>query len=238
MGASCYVHLGDRGYDPEHRLTYRHLAAAALLAAASFIPPAAAQSAANGQQLYEAYCLVCHGNPPIGGPERAAGNPTLIRNAINGGVPAMTFLRQVVTDSDINDIAAYLAQLSNPNPPPSTPAFDYTDLWWNPAESGWGLNLIQHASNIVFGVMYTYEAPNRASWFVLPSGTWSSPFVYTGALYRVAGPALNNPSFNPAQVRVTQVGLATLTFTDRNNGTFAFTVDGVRVTKTITRQPF
>lgn len=219
-------------------MNYRHLAAAVLLAAAFAVTPAAAQSASNGQQLYEAYCVVCHGSPPVGGAERAAGNPALIRTAINGGVPAMSFLRSVVTDADINDIAAYLLQLSNPNPQPAIPAFDYTDLWWNPAESGWGLNLIQHPSNKVFGVMYTYEAPNRATWFVLPDGAWSSPLVYSGALYRAAGPTFNNPAFNPALVRVTQVGLATLTFTDRNNGTFAFTVDGVRVTKTITRQPF
>ena len=211
------------------------LAAAACL---GVLPAAAQASAAHGQQLYEGYCLVCHGSPPIGGPERAAGNPTLIREAINGRVPAMAFLRTVVTDADINDIAAYLLQLANPNPQPAVPAFDFTDLWWDPAESGWGLNLIQHASNKVFGVMYTYEAPNRATWFVLPDGAWSSPFVYTGAIYRANGPAFNNPAFNPALVRVTQIGLATLTFTDRNNGTFAFTVDGVRVTKTITRQPF
>ena len=220
-------------------MNYRHLAAAALLAAGfSAAPTASAQSASNGQQLYESYCIACHGSPPVGGPERAAGNPTLIRNAINGGVPAMTFLRSVVTDADINDIAAYLLQLSNPNPPPAVPAFDFTDLWWNPAESGWGLNLIQHASHVVFGVMYTYEAPNRATWFVIPGGTWSSPLVYAGAIYRVAGPAVNNPTFNPSLVRVTPVGLATLTFTDRNNGTLVMTIDGVRVTKTITRQPF
>lgn len=216
-----------------------HFLRALMLAACVAAFPAAAQNAANGQQLYESYCVVCHGSPPVGGPERAAGNPTMIRNAINGGVPAMTFLRSVVTDADINDIAAYLLQLSNPNPQPAVPAFDFTDLWWGgAAESGWGLNLIQHPSHKVFGVMYTYEAPNRATWIVLPDGTWSSPFVYTGAIYRVTGPALNNPNFNPALIGVTQLGLATLTFTDRDNGTFAFTVDGVRVTKTISRQPF
>ncbi len=219
-------------------MDYRYLAAAALLAAGLAATPAAAQSAANGQLLYQAYCISCHGSPPVGGAERGAGNPSLIRAAINGGVPAMSFLRSVVTDADIADIAQYLLQLANPNPQPAIPAFDFTDLWWDPAESGWGLNLIQHPSNVVFGVMYTYEPPNRATWFVLPGGTWSSPLVYSGAIYRVAGPALNNPTFNPLLVRVTQVGLATLTFTDRNNGTYAFTVDGVRVTKTITRQPF
>jgi len=26
------------------------------------------------------------------------------------------------------------------------PDFDVTDLWWNPGESGWGMNLTQHPS--------------------------------------------------------------------------------------------
>jgi hypothetical protein len=37
---------------------------------------------------------------------------------------------------------------------------------------------------------------------------------------------------------VTQVGNATITFTDANNGTFAYSVNGVFGTKVITRQPF
>ena len=217
---------------------FRRLAAAALVAAGFASAPAAAQDAAHGQQLYMSICIVCHGFPPAGGPERAAGNPTMIRNAINGGVAAMGFLRTVLTQADINDIAAYLLTLASPPPTPAVPGFDYTDLWWNPAESGWGLNLIQHSSNIIFGVMYTYEPPNRATWFVIPGGSWSTPTVYTGAIYRVTGPPFNAANFSPTQVGVTQLGLATLTFSDRNNATYAFTIDGVRTTKTITRQPF
>lgn len=212
-------------------------AVALVLAIGSSAFPAAAQSVARGQSLYGNICRVCHGFPPAGGPERAEGNPAVIQAAINGRVPTMGFLRDVLTTSDIADIAAYLANLLSP-PEPAVPAFDYSDLWWNAAESGWGLNLIQHASHVIFGVMYTYEPPNRAAWFVLPGGTWSSPTVYSGLLYRVTGPAFNNATFDPAAVDVRQVGTATLTFADRDHGTFAFSVDGTAVTKTITRQPF
>lgn len=214
-------------------LIVRVIAAAAFACAI----PAAAQNVANGEALYQSVCRVCHGFPPAGGPERAAGNPAVIQNAINGKVPAMGFLRQVLTSSDIADIAAWLATLTAPQP--AIPAFDYTDLWWGgPSESGWGLNLIQHASHVIFGVMYTYEAPNRATWFVMPGGTWISSTVYSGLLYRVTGPHLNSPTFDPAAVNVRPVGNATLTFTNRDNGTFAFNVDGTAVTKSITRQPF
>ena len=33
---------------------------------------------------------------------------------------------------------------------------DFTDLWWNPSESGWGLSLVQHPTRAMFGVWYTY----------------------------------------------------------------------------------
>jgi hypothetical protein len=114
---------------------------------------------------------------------------------------------------------------------------DYTDLWWDPAESGWGLNLIQHPSRIIFGVWYTYAADGKRTWFVMSSGTWTSSNTYSGPLYATAGPSLAQ-SFDASKVRVSPVGTATLTFSDANSGTFAFTVNGVSGTKRITRQPF
>lgn len=214
----------------------RRAAAVAALAACAALP-AAAQNAANGGRLYESVCIVCHGFPPAGGPERAANNPSLIQSAIDGRVAAMSFLRSVLTASDIADIAAWLA---NPTLTPAapTPAHDYSDLWWNPAEDGWGLNLIQHPSHVVFGVMYTYDANRKAMWLVLPGGQWTTSTTYTGALYRVTGPGFNASTFNPANVNVRQVGNATLAFSSRDRGTWSFSVDGVLTVKPIERQPF
>ena len=114
---------------------------------------------------------------------------------------------------------------------------NYTDLWWDPSESGWGLNLIQHPSRIIFGVWYTYAADGKRTWFVMPEGTWTSSNTYSGPLYATAGPNMAQ-SFDASKVRVSPVGSATLTFSDASNGTFAFTVNGVSGTKRITRQPF
>lgn len=210
--------------------------AVACLAAALSAPPAAAQSVANGRAIYSNICISCHGFPPSGGPERAEGDPRVIQGAINTRAP-MNFLRDVLTPSDIVDVAAYLLSLSQPATEPAVPAFDYTDLWWNPAESGWGLNLIQHPSRIIFGVWYTYGADGKRTWFVMPDGTWTSSNTYSGPLYSTAGPSLAQ-SFDASKVRVSPVGNATLTFSDANHGTFAFSVNGVSGTKRITRQPF
>ena len=43
---------------------------------------------------------------------------------------------------------------------------------------------------------------------------------------------------DPAQVQVFPVGSVTLTFSDGNNGTLSYLVDGVSGSKTITRQLF
>lgn len=209
------------------------LVLAGLLALAAL--PGAAQSVEAGHTLYDNICRACHGFPPLGGPERAAGNPSLIASALRT-VPQMQPFN-FLSSTQILDIAAYLATVVQPATPPK-PVNDYTDLWWNEAESGWGLNLIQHPSNVIFGVMYTYESPGRASWFVLPGGTWTTSFSYTGDLYRVSGPSAAGATFDPSRVQALKVGTGTLSFGDASHGTWSFTVDGIAVTKVITRQPF
>ena len=127
-------------------------------------------------------------------------------------------------------LAQYLA-------PANAPAFDYTDLWWNPNESGWGLSITQHATHVIFAAWFTYGADGNPVWYTLPSGTWSSPTTYTGTLYTASGSAANGP-FDPGQLTTTPVGTATLSFSDANNGTLSYTVNGVSGSKPITRQPF
>jgi hypothetical protein len=121
--------------------------------------------------------------------------------------------------------------------PANAPAFDVTDMWWNPNESGWGLNLTEHSSHMVFAVWYTYDANGQRIWYTMSSGQWTSPTSYTGALYQTAGPPANGP-FDPSLVARTQVGTATLNFADANTGTWSYSVNGVSGLKNITRYPF
>lgn len=210
-------------------------------------PAAFAADPVRGQTLYLNYCAVCHGAPPSpgAGPLLAANNPALIQSAINGLVPQMSVLRFLTADQ-IADIAAYIGTLSAPPPPPPppppapdpVPTLDYTDLWYGgEAQSGWGFNVMQHPSHVIFGVMYTYDASNHPLWFVLPGGSWLTPTRFSGAWYRVTGPAYN-ASFDPSRVKVTQVGTAEIEFTDANHGTLSYSVDGVLVSRAISRQPF
>jgi hypothetical protein len=120
---------------------------------------------------------------------------------------------------------------------PVVAAFDVTDLWWNPAESGWGLNLIQHSNGQIFGVWYTYTSPNRPLWIVMPGGQWVNGSTFTGTLYTVSGPNYAQ-AFDTTKVASRSVGSATLTFADSSRGSFIWTVNGVSGVKVIQRQPF
>jgi hypothetical protein len=123
----------------------------------------------------------------------------------------------------------------------AAPIYDYTDMWWNPAESGWGLSLSQHPSTNLFAAWFVYGSDGRPTWYVLPNGTWSfSSFTlntYSGQVYKTSGPYYGGP-FLPANVVVTPVGTAQLKFSDYSHGTFTYTIDGVSGSKAIERQPF
>src|SRR5688572_26440836 len=119
---------------------------------------------------------------------------------------------------------------------PANWGVDRTDLWWNPAESGWGLTLAQHGNNM-FGAWFTYAPSGQPLFIVMPGVQQQSIDTFTGALYTTRGPAYTAATFDPAQVAVTQVGSATLRFAG-DTATFTATVNGHTQVKAISRQPF
>lgn len=88
---------------------------------------------------------------------------------------------------------------------------DLTDIYWDPAESGWGLTVSQHGNN-AFVVWYTYDTSGQPLFVVMPGGTFSDSMTFTGDLYTTTGPYFGGGSFDPSQVRVNNVGTATLEF--------------------------
>ncbi|HQZ44861.1 MAG TPA: hypothetical protein PK042_02035 [Usitatibacteraceae bacterium] len=118
------------------------------------------------------------------------------------------------------------------------PDYDTTDLWWNPLENGWGINLTQHPNGQVFAVWYTYAADTGPLWLVMSGGQWTTSRTFTGDFYRTSGPSYDKLPFNPNAVGRTKVGTITFNFMDESNGSFTWVVDGVQGTKTITRQGF
>jgi len=115
------------------------------------------------------------------------------------------------------------------------PAIDYTDLWWNPNESGWGMVITQQYG-VMFLAWYVYDDAGNPVWYVAPDCVVVGS-ACTGSVYSTVGPPLG-PSFDPNAVHATAVGTITATFADANNASLSYTVNGVSGTKQITRQTF
>jgi len=111
-------------------------------------------------------------------------------------------------------------------------AMNYQDLWWNPGEAGWGVN-IAHQGNAVFATLYTYDAFGQALWLSMSNGTLVGPRTYQGTLYRSVGPPFNSSPWGNYSLQ--PVGTMTFVFSDGNNGTLTYTVNGAQVVKSITR---
>ncbi|HXZ49192.1 MAG TPA: hypothetical protein VEG27_09230 [Usitatibacter sp.] len=115
------------------------------------------------------------------------------------------------------------------------PAVDYSDLWWNPSESGWGLAMAQQYG-VIFLAWYVYDASGKPVWYVASDCVVSGSSC-SGTLYRTTGPPFG-PTFDSTQIKVFEAGSVLVSFIDANNAVLSYTVDGVSATKTITRQVF
>ncbi len=120
--------------------------------------------------------------------------------------------------------------------------YDYSDSWWNPAESGWGLELVQQR-DIVFATLYVYGSDGAARWY---SGsltfTGLTPQTrapnYEGDLYVTTGPWFGTAPFVPSAVSYRKVGSMRIAGDSMTRATLSYEVDGVAVQKTIERMTF
>lgn len=112
----------------------------------------------------------------------------------------------------------------------NVPATNYTDLWYNPQESGWGVAFTQHPSNQAYAMWYTYDpreldptSPGnyKPLWIVMSGGTWTSPTTITGPVYVLNG----TPFFQAGTNRtITEVGSFTIHFLDASHATFTYNI--------------
>ena len=110
-----------------------------------------------------------------------------------------------------------------------------TALWWNPAESGWGINL-NHQGDIIFATLFTYDAGGRDYWLVASALRRQLDGAFRGELYETQGPVHSTSPWTP--IDVTTVGSMSLEFEDFGHGRLIYTVRNVTVVKIIERQIF
>jgi hypothetical protein len=114
-------------------------------------------------------------------------------------------------------------------------AINYQGLWWNPSESGWGINLA-HQGDIIFATWFTYDAQGFP-WWLTAELHKTAHVDYTGNVTTLTGPPFDSEPF-PAQgapggAIETIVGTMTAKFGDRGHGTIDYTVNGIHGAKAI-----
>jgi len=114
-------------------------------------------------------------------------------------------------------------------------ALDYTDLWWNANESGWGVALTQDMG-MLFAAWYTYDAAGLPVWYVASSCPLSGSGC-TGDVYKVTGGSMPTSLWAPT-LAVNKVGTVSFAFSDSGTGTMSYTIGGVAASRKITRQAF
>lgn len=126
-------------------------------------------------------------------------------------------------------------------PPLTRPITDYSGLWGNAQQSGWGLSLHQSATNTMFGALFVYDNAAQPEWFTLQAGRWESSTRWTAMVYRTQGPFYASPAFDPRLVLIQSAGVATIDFRqvpgEEGRAHFTYSIDGRQITKVITRTP-
>lgn len=113
-------------------------------------------------------------------------------------------------------------------------ALSHSGLWWNPAESGWGV-AIEEQGDAVSAVMATYDSSGQPVWFILPRANHgvpatqdaAAPQTFNGLYYKTTGiPALDtctrcgDPPLFPERVVATELGSAGFVFNPDGTATF------------------
>jgi hypothetical protein len=117
--------------------------------------------------------------------------------------------------------------------------FNYSDLYYDVAEPGWGLSVNQLPSGGLFLIWFAYESNGQPVWYFVSEGTWTyrAGLSFRGTVYRSTGGDFSG-RYDASQFHPSPVGTAEISFfaSDYNLGAFILTVNGKTFTKTVRRQ--
>ncbi|MEO7741341.1 MAG: trypsin-like peptidase domain-containing protein [Usitatibacter sp.] len=149
-----------------------------------------------------------------------------------------TLRLRFASTTDASDITSFRVDDITLNGTRTASQNNHTALWWNPAESGWGVN-VNHQGDIVFATLFTYDTAGAPMWLVMSAGTrQGNSDNFAGDLYRTTGPVFNANPFTPIGAgNVTRVGSMAFSFSGAIAG-MAYDVNGVQVTKSMQKQVY
>jgi len=116
---------------------------------------------------------------------------------------------------------------------------NYTDLWYNPQESGWGVNVVQQLET-AFVTLFVYGPDGEPTWYVASDAPVVAYMpgalpLFSGTLYRTRGPWHGGP-FDPSRVEITPVGTVWLEALAKDRMRVTYRVQGMEVVREVVRQ--
>jgi hypothetical protein len=120
------------------------------------------------------------------------------------------------------------------NPPPA--GTDFTGLWFNPAQSGWGLVVMRGASGVYSVTIFHYDVDSSPVWYLAAGAINGARFSQPVSAF--TGPWFGIVPFNPALVASRTAGSVSLDFTSTTTANLTFTVDGRTVATELTKLAF
>ena len=120
------------------------------------------------------------------------------------------------------------------NGAPFGPARDYSDVYYIPLESGWGIFVV-HSDTFLFVAFFIHDGDGKPIWHTAELN-FDGKSSYTGPLYSTTGTPFGD-QWDPNRVESKQVGTASFTPTDVYRATLVYSLDGKPpVTKQVQRQ--
>ena len=114
----------------------------------------------------------------------------------------------------------------------------YSDLWYDPEESGWGVNVVQQAEN-AFITLFVYGPDRQPRWYFSSDAQISAYAgtqpIFRGTLYVAEGAPFTGP-YSPGSVHA--VGDIYLETLSRSRMRVFYRVDGIEYVKEVRRQTF
>jgi len=108
---------------------------------------------------------------------------------------------------------------------------DQSDLYYIPAESGWGMQLVQRGS-VIFATLFVYGPSGEPTWYTATIDNTTN-LTWTGTLYATMNGTYFESPWNPSTLTLTPVG--TMTWAG-DTGVLTYVVNGVTVVKNVIRQ--